>query len=242
MCEVKPVPAFRLGRGCEVAGYTLLHPVGRGWESTSYLAAERLSGAVRRLKFYRAYDSGDIAAVGHVAATFDRLHGTGAVPAYHHMDIWRRNARESAPFLALGFIDGVPLTRLLQPGRWRRGWSDMTGLRLLSAIAAKLAAVHALGLGVGDFQDGNNIIVKNRRDPVWCDLDAGTPDEPNRDRETDLWHWFTLLDAMAEHRPVSPLIARAVRKLGRIRNRHFRADSMTEIVGRLSPLIEPPDG
>ncbi|MCW2244984.1 hypothetical protein M2352_000575 [Azospirillum fermentarium] len=242
MDEVKPVPAFRLRQGCEVAGYTLLHPVGRGWESTSYLAAEHLSGAMRRLKLYRLYDPGDIAAIGHAAATFERLHGTGAVPTYHHMGIWRRNARESVPFLAFGFIDGEPLVRLLKPGRWRRGWNEMTGLRLLSAMAGKLAAVHALGLAVGDFADGNNVIVQDRRDPVWCDLDPGSPDEPNQDQANDLEQWFTILDAMAKHEPVSPLIAQAVRRLGRIRSRRFRAGTMSEIVERLSLLLEPPGG
>lgn len=242
MYEAKPTPAFRLGRGCEVANYTLLRPVGRGWESTNYLAAERHSGAVRRLKFYRAARDDDLTDIGHVAATFERLHGTGAVPPYHHMDIWRRNTRESVPFLAFGFIDGEPLTRLLKPGRWHRRWTDRMGLRLLSAIAGKLAAVHATGFAVGDFADGNNLLVRERRDPVWCDLAPGTSDEPNRDQATDLEHFFTILDAMAELEPISDLIGRAVKRLGRIRTRRYRKDTMAEIVDRLSPLIEPPDG
>ena len=90
MSEPNPMPAFRLGCGAVVCGYRLLRRLGHGGGGTSYLAQEEFSGLVRRVKFYRSMDGRHADQVGHVAATYDRLATTGAVPAYHHMGVWRR--------------------------------------------------------------------------------------------------------------------------------------------------------
>ncbi|TAN50005.1 MAG: hypothetical protein EPN26_10625, partial [Rhodospirillales bacterium] len=62
------------------------------------------------MKFYRSMDGGHADQVGHVAATFDRLAPTGAVPVYHHMGVWQRG-RRSIPFLVFDFVEGRPLVR-----------------------------------------------------------------------------------------------------------------------------------
>lgn len=240
--EANPTPAFRLGRGNVVAGYKLLRCLGRGWESTNYLAAEQHSGAIRRLKFYRGHEPDNLELLGHIATIFERFHPTTAVPTYHHMGVWQRNRREIIPFLVFGYIEGKPLNGLLHPRRWHRRWTDVTGLQVLAAIAWKLAAVHDLGYAVGEFPDGVNILVTRDWEPLWCDLDPGFPGEPNEDQPGDLEQFFTILDALAEHKPASRLVARAVKRLGRMRSRSFRASTMREIAERLDALLDAPDG
>ncbi len=238
MSEPNPTRAFRLGRGSVVAGYELLDCLGRGWESTSYLAAEQHSGAIRRMKFFRIDEPEEIELVRHTAATFERLRSTGAVPAYHHMGIWPRNHHERIPYLVLGYIDGKPLNRVLDDGRWHRRWTAVEALTVLVAIARKLAAVHKLGCGVGDFSDGNNILITQCGDAFWCDLEPGLPDAPNRDRANDRDEFFTILDRMAELRPVSPLMARAEKRLARFRDAPFRPSTLQDIAQRLDALLD----
>lgn len=217
MTEPNPTPAFRLGCGTVVSGYRLVRCLGRGWESTSYLATEVHSGVVRRLKFYRQDESLDLDYLGHVGVTFEALAPTGAVPTYHHMGVWRRG-RDSVPFLVFEYVEGRPLGALLQAGRWRRGWSDRRGLQVLAALADKLAAIHAMGLAAGDVT-GDNVLVTPDSDVRLVDIEAGWPGEPNTDMADDGESFFMILGTMAEHEPVSPLMVKVRRKLERFRAR-----------------------
>lgn len=235
MTSPNPMPAYRLGRGSVVCGYRLLRPLGYGWEGTCYLAQEEFSGVIRRVKFYRSMDGRHADQVGHVAATFDRLAHTGAVPAYHHMGVWQRG-RRSIPFMVFDFVEGRPLVQTLAPERWRRGWDDRRAVAVLASLAGKLAAVHAAGLAIGDFPHGHNILVTPEQDAVWCDITAGWQNEPFTDLAADAANFFTILDSMAAHQPVSPLIAAVRRRLNRLRDRRRWAGGFERITALLEPF------
>lgn len=236
MRALNPTPAFRLGCGCVVAGYRLLRCLGRGWESTSYLATEEASGVLRRLKFYRPCSDRPPGYLGHTAATFDLLHPIGAVPAYHHMSVWQRNRREHIPYLVFGYIDGMPLTKLLDRGRWGRAWRPEMALGLLASMARRIAAAHALGRALGDFEYGNNIMVLTNGGAMWCDLDPGSPDEPNDWYEGDRNDLFTTLDRLLALQPVAPAVERAARAIGRWRGCRVRQQTFERISAVLSEL------
>lgn len=235
MSEPNPMPAFRLGCGTTVCGYRLLRRLGHGWEGTSYLAQEAFSGVVRRVKFYRSMDGQHADQVGHVAATYDRLAATGAVPVYHNMGVWRRG-RQSIPFLAFDYIDGQPLSKMLMPGRWRRGWTDRKAVDVLAVLAGKLAAVQDTGLAIGDFPHGHNIMVTPDQDAVWCDITAGWLDEPFTDQAADAANFFTILDLLATHQPESPLIVTVCRRLARFRDRRRWRGGFARIAALLEPF------
>lgn len=238
---MNPTPAFRLGCGTPVAGYTLLRCLGRGWESTSYLATEPYSSTLRRLKFYRISDDWDRERMLRVPATFEALAATGAVPPYHHAGSWWRNGREEIPFLVFGYIDGKPLTSYLVRRRWGRAWRPEGAARALGAMAAKLAAVHALGRAVGDFEGGANVMVPASGGAVWCDLDVGTPEGPNLDMANDRDDFFSVLDRMLGVEPVSPLIKRIARALMPFRTRkRVNEQTLAAMTARLDELIEGP--
>jgi hypothetical protein len=235
MTSPNPTPAYRLGRGRVVCGYRLLRPLGHGWEGTCYLAQEEFSGVVRRVKFYRSMDGRHADQVGHVAATFDRLAHTGAVPAYHHMGVWQRG-RRSIPFLVTGFIEGRPLVQTLAAGRWRRGWDERRAVAVLASLAGKLAAIHATGLAIGDFAQGHNILVRGQADAVWCDITAGWVGEPFTDQAEDAAGFYSILDGMAAHQPDAPLIAAVRRRLDRLRHRRRWAGGFERIAALLEPF------
>lgn len=236
MRVLNPTPAFRLGCGCVVAGYRLLRCLGRGWESTSYLATEEASGVLRRLKFYRPSNEWPPGFLGHTAATFDLLHPTGAVPAYHHMGVWQRNRREAIPYLVLNYIDGVPLTKMLDRGRWGRTWRPEQALRLAASMARRIAAVHALGRALGDFEYGNNIMVLADGCAMWCDLGPGSPELPNDWYEGDRIDFFTTLDRLLALQPVAPALERAARAIGRWRGCRVRQQTFARISAVLDDL------
>lgn len=240
MSEPNPTPAIRLGRGTIVAGYRPQCCLGRGWEGTSYLATELRSGVPRRLKFYRIDGLHELPRVGHIAATFERLGSTEAVPRYHHMGLWKRSRRETIPFLAFDYIEGRALTGLLAGGRWHRRWTDVIALTLLAAIARKLAAVHKLGYAVGDFGEGANILVTRNYNPVWCDLGTGLPGEPNHDRDSDLGEFFTILDRLAEHEPASLLVRRAAKRLARFRDGEVGGGTLDKVACRIEAVLDNP--
>ncbi|TAN53899.1 MAG: hypothetical protein EPN26_06550 [Rhodospirillales bacterium] len=173
--------------------------------------------------------------IGHVAATFDRLASTGAVPAYHHMGVWQRG-RRSIPFMVFDFVEGRPLVRTLAPERWRRGWDERRAVAVLASLAGKLAAIHATGLAIGDFSQGHNILVRGQADPVWCDITAGWVGEPFTDQAEDAAGFFSILDCMAAHQPESPLITAICRRLNRLRDRRRWAGGFERIAALLEPF------
>ncbi len=229
--EPNPTPAYRVRSGSVVAGYRLIRRIGRGWESTSYLA-ESASGMMCRVKLYRDTDADHVRLT---ASAFERFHVTGIVPRCHEMGIWLRNARDKIPFLVFDYIEGKPLTTILRPGCWRRSWRPETALGVLRRMATKIAAVHKLGRAVGDFEHGSNILLRSDGDAVWCDLDPGSPDEPNTWIEGDRGHFFSVVDRLAAHQPANGTIQHAAKVLSPFRDCRVTERTFGRVVRALDP-------
>jgi hypothetical protein len=180
--------------------------------------------------------------MARMPATFEALASTGAVPPYHHAGSWCRNGREEIPFLVFGYIDGKPLTSYLDRGRWGRAWRPETAAQVLHAMATKLAAVHALGRAVGDFEGGANVMVPaTGGGAIWCDLDVGTPEGPNLCMTTDRDHFFTVLDRMFALEPVPLPIKQIGRALKPFRTRKRVSDqTLAAMAACIGELIEGP--
>ncbi|SDE64406.1 hypothetical protein [Rhodospira trueperi] len=230
---------LRLSSGTSPPGFRVKKYLGCGYESCgSYLVTERHSNLPRRLKLFHEADI-EYEHIGHVAFTFDRLHRANSTPPYHRIGTWHHDKLGTFAYLVLGYVEGKPLVDLLAPGRWRRGsWSPNKALGILHAMAAKLAAVHDTGLAAGDFEHGYNVIIDKAGEPWWIDIDAGTPDEPNTDQESDVAMWFGLLDQLMAHTPESPLVTLMDRRLARIRKRKFRRGTMHDITAVMAKTLE----
>lgn len=173
--------------------------------------------------------------------TFAALAPTGAVPPYHHAGLWQRNGSKEIPFDVFGYIDGKSLTSHLDRGCWGRAWRPEGAAWVLGAMATKLAAVHALGRAVGDFEGGANIIVPASGGAIWCDLDLGTPEGPNLDMANDRDDFFSVLDRMLALEPVSPLIKQIARALKPFRTRKRVNDqTLAAMAARIGELTESP--
>ncbi len=233
--EPNPTPSYRVPSGTMVDGYRLIRCIGRGWESTSYLATEETGEALRRVKLYRFADPDYL---GLTVETFARFHSIGIVPSCCGMGTWRRNRRKTIRFLVFDYIKGKPLKDILRPCRWRRSWQPAAALGVLGGMAAKIAAVHKLDRAVGDFERGGNILVQPNGDAMWCDLDTGSPEEPNTSFEGDRDHFFTILDLLSAHQPEDDTVRRAERALARFRDGEVTGRTFGYIARALDRLRE----
>jgi hypothetical protein len=183
-----PSPPLHLPPGTLIDGYRLGRRLGHGREGTVYRAVERSSGITVALKLICDTGPSSRHAARHTARVFHQLRGTGAVAVYHRLGLATTACGTALVYLVFDHLTGPMLADLLECRRWHRHWGEADAVVVLQRLTARLAMVHRLGLAVGDFELGNNIILTGGAalQPVFCDLDPGSPGAPNRDFATDL--------------------------------------------------------
>jgi serine/threonine protein kinase len=185
-------------------GYRLGQKLGRGEEGTVYRAVERTTGVPFALKLLHERGPAAQQMARRTAKVFHRLRGTGAVATYH-----RCGRAGDAVFLLFDWLEGVPLAPLLRRRRWSRRWVAEDAGIVIYSLARKLAAVHRCGLAISDFSHGHNIVLVSGQDPVFCDLDVGSPGYPNRDYQFDLELFTELALDLANIEPPYPMLQHA---------------------------------
>lgn len=158
-------PRLNLPQGLLIDHYRVRRYLGHGFECTAYMAEQTGTGILRVLKFYRYRGPQTSVRVLRIARLLHRLTDTGAVAAYHHMGQWLSRTGEAYLYCVVGYLDGPLLTDMLS-----RRWSEERSYNLLHTLCLKLAAVHARNLAIGDFDDGNNVIIVGANNPVFCDV------------------------------------------------------------------------
>ena len=119
--------------------------------------------------------------------------------------------------------------------RWSTAWTGENACLVLHRLATKLAAVHRCGLAIGDFSDGNNVLLVGR-EPVFCDLDVGAPGYPNRDYGFDLELLAEIAAGLATVRPPYPALQHAAWLAAtalRYRPTRNRMSKLAAAIGRL---------
>ena len=187
--------------GTVLDGYRLERWLGAGTEGTVYQATERLTRVPVALKLLHEPGRAGEQLAGRTARVFHRLRSTGTVAAYRRAG--RINERV---YLVFEHLEGVPLAPLLRRRRWSRAWEADAAFLLLAALARKLAAAHRLGIALGDFSHGHNILLLAGYDPVWCDLDAGSLGWPNRNYGFDLELLAEIAADLAAIQPCCPTL------------------------------------
>lgn len=226
-----PTPAFRLGKGRQIHGYRLISCLGNGWEGTSYLAHEELTGAVRRLKFFRTNTEEEVRQVRTIASTWNRLSQSGAVPTYHHMGIWQRHGEEEIPFVVTDYVEGIPFPTFLASKKW----NDREMIAILGRIAQKLAATHALGLAIGDFEHGTNILLTQDHQPFWCDIAPGEKRKPFRGIAADAEDFFSIVDAVLSQLEPSSAAIQTLSSTNNFRDQTWRKGTFRRVAKTLCP-------
>jgi serine/threonine protein kinase len=221
-----PQPSFRLGINRKIDNYKLLRCLGHGWEGTAYLAQERGSHAIRVLKFYRLYDDVTSKYLTQVARICESLGQMSVTARYFHSGQWYRQA-EKLPYCVFEHLDGIRFEHLLKRKHWARGWGETEAIGTISMLAFKLALAHDQGFALGDFENGNNIILCRNNDPVWCDASFVAEDgKPNRDFREDWRMLLLIVEQLAMRKPRSRQIAKIENWLRSWRTHDFNRRSM----------------
>jgi hypothetical protein len=198
-------PKLVLRIGTTVGGYRVTRYLGHGWEGTAYLSREVSTGVARVLKFYAAANQNAAAPIIHTARCFERLRETGAVARYHHSGYWISARGKRLVYLVFDYLKGTMLNELVRQPRRALHWSADDLWYIAFSLTGKLAAAHRTGLAVGDFERGNNIVLVDRRNPVFCDIDGGVPGNPNRDFAADLEMLAGIIHRLRKRRPCQHL-------------------------------------
>ena len=203
--HVRPSPPLYLKLGQEIDRYTLRRRLNHGWEGTAYLCEEKDTGIRRVIKFYRPKRAYSIKQrLLNVARNCDALAGTNVFATYHHMGQldWRGGELH---YLVFDFIEGPHLYAKMKGSLWRKDWKPLEALETLCRMSEKLAKAHTLGIALGDWGLGNNVILKHEYDPIWIDGSHGSANKPYRDYYGD---WVTLLHLASRLKARRPRSAR----------------------------------
>jgi hypothetical protein len=163
-----------------IAQYRIQRWLGAGAEGTVYVARDVRNGTLRTIKVLRGRNM--VAEARHTVAVYRRLAAVDSVKRFIEWGVLsgQRGVGER-PWLAFSFIRGRSLADCIQAGRIKNP------LTVLRAVCDALAPIHRLGLAVGDFDEGRNLLRENvTRKIRFCDLDAGTPGFAAPTSEDDL--------------------------------------------------------
>lgn len=152
-----------------IAHYRIRRWLGAGAEGSVYVARDLRDGTLRTIKVLRGRNM--VAEARHTVALYRRLAMVDSVKRFVEWGVlsgqWGVGER---PWLAFSFIRGLCLADSIEAGQIKNP------LAVLRAVCDALAPIHHLGLAVGDFDEGRNLIRENvTRKIRFCDLDAGTP-------------------------------------------------------------------
>lgn len=180
--------SFRLKPGTRVGNYRIIRPIGRGFEGEVYCVREIPTGAKRAIKIYPEDHPDTIRDLVFRARLLERLACTGATVRYYHLGREFLDGR-FLPVLyqVLELVEGAQLPIYLRRITGTKRRRTARALALILAITSHIGRVHRLGIALGDFDTGENILVRNRSgQPVFCDALFGANGRPNQDYGNDL--------------------------------------------------------
>jgi serine/threonine protein kinase len=176
------IKSFSLEPGTRIGNYKILEPLGRGWEGEVYEVEEVPTEARRALKILPKENFKSVRDIIHTAWFFEQLASTGSVARYYHMGQWFFQDDEGVYYLVFERLDGINLKEFLKHELDQKKCAS-----LFLQICQKLCSIHNEGYAVGDFSNGENIIVINKNcTPIFCDLNSGKADRPNTNYKNDL--------------------------------------------------------
>lgn len=179
--------------GTRIGNYKIIKLLDRGWEGEVYQVKEVPTEAIRVMKIFRLSEN-EIRDCTHKAWFFEQLSSTGSVARYYHMGQWFLDDDEGIYYIIFEKLNGPLLIDYIKKNRGKRTYGVALRLELFKKIVDKVVKIHRLGLAAGDFSEGNNIILVNNVDPVFCDLDPGEADKPNVQFVEDVNELENILD------------------------------------------------
>ncbi|MFZ1425445.1 MAG: hypothetical protein WAS21_01595 [Geminicoccaceae bacterium] len=188
-------PARELAPGTIIDGYRLERQLGHGTEGTVYRAIECLTGVPVALKLLVDQGRPTLQLASRVARICHRLRRSNIVAAYH-----RSGRADGFVYLVFDHVEGEPLAERLASMNWSADWSADQAFVMLWLLAEKLATAHACRIAFSDFAGGNNIVLIEGENPVFCDFDAGEPAFPNRSYGLDLEVYAGIAATLAVYR------------------------------------------
>lgn len=166
--------------GDAIGPYLVRELLGAGSEGHVYKALDLRTSEMCTVKLLRGRNMEQEAA--HTAWYYGRLASVQSLKRLRDWGVLKNQLGVgSRPWLAFDYIWGNTLPSHLR----QRPAADVSSLAL--QIAEVVRAIHEHGLGVGDFDNGRNVLVTAHTNRVvLCDADAGVHGAPNRDRGADL--------------------------------------------------------
>lgn len=230
---------YTLGAGEVIDGrYMVVRPLGRGWEGQVFEAREVGTGAVRAVKILRPDEEQTPEAIIRTAATWERLSQTGAVSRYY--GVGQFTHRQTFYFyLITELLRGVRLDRWLRGAQQAVTFDQRAALKVVLAVAERLASVHRTGRALGDFSHGTNTIVLNAAgtDVRFCDFEPGCRGKPYRNYKDDLRELEQLADLAFRHRKRNGLYREAKKTFRRCLRRRSGPGVMAELARGLKGLL-----
>lgn len=163
-----------------IAHYRIQRWLAAGAEGSVYVARDVRDGTLRTIKVLRGRNM--VAEARHTVGVYRRLVSVDSVKRFIEWGVLsgQRGVGER-PWLAFGFVRGRSLADCIEGGQIKNPLSVLLG------VCHALAPIHRLGLAVGDFDAGRNLLIENvTRKIRFCDLDAGTPGFAPPTRDDDL--------------------------------------------------------
>jgi serine/threonine-protein kinase PpkA len=144
-----------------IAGYKVLHPIGRGGQATVYLARRVADGIEVALKVLDRQARQDKVYLGRLRREYRVL---AAIDHPHVARIHDHSFTSELPYIAMEFVPWGTLA-----GRMRGGVEPAEALRLVRGIAQALEAIHARGIVHRDLKPANILLRADGR-PVIVDF------------------------------------------------------------------------
>ena len=172
-------PAVDLARGDRVAGYRVTSVLGYGREGVATTVTDEFLNIDRVLKAYPA-EPYWIERLCYVATAFFALADLGVCPRPLHGGVTVSSPSVPLAYLVFERRLGKSLEVMLRERRWTVGRAR----QLASDLAEAIAATHAIGWSLGDFEHGNNVVLVQGR-PLFVDIGFNDDDEPKPDYGED---------------------------------------------------------
>ena len=233
------VPPFKLKPGSQIGNYRILHQLGRGFEAEVYEAIEIPTGIRRALKIYHLGEPETWDRVRAMARFFEKLAPTGAVAQYHHTGTcFLPPTGEPVAFLVMELLSGKTLDKHVRSIKGTRLQRETRCLGLLTKIAEKIARVHEAGFAIGDFMDGTNTIILPTGEPIFCDLEPGERNNPNRDFACDLLELNCIIEVIFPLRNRGDFYKMANEMVEKSMEKPIRRNTMKKLATELKHFLE----